>query len=53
MFLHEAINMWSMGGTGLILGYMMAVAAIKMMPTGSLESEEKPLLSDEDGENWA
>mmetsp|Transcript_5101 Transcript_5101/g.9752 ORF Transcript_5101/g.9752 Transcript_5101/m.9752 type:complete len:359 (-) Transcript_5101:70-1146(-) len=31
MFLHEAINSWSLGGTGLILGYMILVGAIKMV----------------------
>jgi len=29
-FLHEALNRWSLGGSGLILGYMLVVAAVKM-----------------------
>jgi len=49
MFLHEAINNWSLAGTGLILGYMLIVAAIKMFPaTNSNRSEEEstPLLKE-------
>jgi len=29
-FLHEALNRWSLGGSGLILGYMLVVAVMKM-----------------------
>lgn len=29
-FLHEALNRWSVGGSGLILGYMVVVAAVKI-----------------------
>ena len=44
-FLHEALNRWSLIGTGLILGYMLMVAAIKM---GSISSGGKlPETSDE------
>jgi len=31
VFLHEAINSWSLGGTALILGYMILVGLIKMV----------------------
>lgn len=34
-FLHEALNMWSLGGTGLILGYMLIVGVVKMMESGN------------------
>ena len=35
MFLHEALNMWSLSGTGLILGYMLIVGAIKMLESAA------------------
>jgi len=31
LLLHEATDPWSVGGTGLILGYMLVVAAIKLV----------------------
>ena len=34
LFLHEALNLWSLAGTGLILGYMMIVGIIKVMESG-------------------
>jgi len=34
LFLHEALNFWSLAGTGLILGYMMIVGIIKVMESG-------------------
>lgn len=37
LFLHEPLNMWSLGGTGLILGYMLIVGLFKM-----LEASAKP-----------
>ena len=30
-FLHEALNFWSLGGTGLILGYMVIVGIVKVI----------------------
>lgn len=53
-FLHEALNQWSLGGTALILGYMLVVAVIKLVQTETApqrgqevarsESEGSPLL---------
>lgn len=34
LFLHETLNLWSLGGTALILGYMMIVGIIKVMESG-------------------
>lgn len=34
LFLHESINMWSLAGTALILGYMMIVGIIKAIESG-------------------
>mmetsp|Transcript_30633 Transcript_30633/g.47008 ORF Transcript_30633/g.47008 Transcript_30633/m.47008 type:complete len:379 (-) Transcript_30633:32-1168(-) len=53
MFLHEALDLWSLGGTALIIGYMIILAFIKMFISnndvnGKLE-EEKALLAE--GEN--
>lgn len=31
MFLHEKVDLWSLGGTGLIIGYMLILAVIKMI----------------------
>ena len=55
-FLHEALNRWSLGGSGLILGYMLVVAVIKMnsiagnalskpIDEEKAVSEDTPLLS--------
>ena len=45
LFLHEALDPWSMGGTGLILGYMLIVAAIKLCTESSyIQTEETELL---------
>lgn len=49
LFLHEAINNWSLAGTGLILGYMLIVAAIKMVPPRTPKPPEEqttPLLKE-------
>lgn len=40
-FLHEPLEMWSLAGTGLILGYMLVVAAIKMIESGVLGGEKE------------
>ena len=47
LFLHEQLNLWSLAGTALILGYMMVVGVIKIMeseagvkPTGDIEEGE-------------
>lgn len=32
--LHEALNTWSLGGTALILGYMVVVGIVKMIESG-------------------
>lgn len=34
-FLHEAINGWSIAGTGLIVGYMLFVAVLKIVSSAS------------------
>jgi len=31
LFLHESLNIWSLAGTALILGYMMVVGIIKVI----------------------
>lgn len=46
MFLHEAINGWSLTGTGIIIGYMLIVATLKMIPSQAKE-ETTPLLKNE------
>lgn len=40
-FLHEVINRWSLAGTGLILGYMLVVAATKMGGTNDEDGTDK------------
>lgn len=55
-FLHEALNAWSVAGTGLILGYMLVVAAMKYAATvgvnnDALESEQTRLLSSAENGN--
>lgn len=47
-FLHETINSWSLAGTGLIIGYMLVVAVIKMSAAGQPQEEEQsePLLKE-------
>jgi len=58
-FLHELIDPWSLGGTGLILGYMMLVAALKIFQSephdetpseheARTAEERKHLLAEED-----
>jgi hypothetical protein len=49
-FLHETINGWSFLGTSLILGYMLVVAATKMLDSMN-RIEETPLLPSEDPES--
>ena len=44
-FLHESLNGSSLAGTGLIMGYMLVVAVIKMIPVESAEEETEPLIS--------
>jgi len=34
LFLHETLNLWSLSGTALILGYMMIVGIIKVIENG-------------------
>jgi len=48
LFLHEALNLWSLAGTGLIMGYMLVVGAIKMINSGSSAppEESEPLLKE-------
>lgn len=50
LFLHEAINGWSVAGTALIIGYMLIVAGIKMVPKKSEKAsdggEDEPLLKE-------
>ena len=45
MFFHEAINAWSLGGTSLILGYMLLMGAIKMVEANT-EAPTKPSATD-------
>lgn len=51
LFLHEEIDIWSLSGTALILGFMMVVGVIKLIESGksaavidSDSDEEKGLL---------
>eukprot|EP00586_Coscinodiscus_wailesii_P017615 CAMPEP_0172500450 /NCGR_PEP_ID=MMETSP1066-20121228/138471_1 /TAXON_ID=671091 /ORGANISM="Coscinodiscus wailesii, Strain CCMP2513" /LENGTH=366 /DNA_ID=CAMNT_0013274687 /DNA_START=70 /DNA_END=1170 /DNA_ORIENTATION=+ len=37
LFLHEALNMWSIGGTCLIIGYMLIMALVKMINSGKIK----------------
>jgi len=34
LFLHEKLNLWSIAGTALILGYMMMLGLIKVIESG-------------------
>mmetsp|Transcript_12639 Transcript_12639/g.26723 ORF Transcript_12639/g.26723 Transcript_12639/m.26723 type:complete len:353 (+) Transcript_12639:278-1336(+) len=43
LFLHEQLNLWSLGGTSLILGYMMIIGVIK-----SIESRKHEKIQDKD-----
>jgi len=52
LFLHEARNLWSIAGTGLIMGYMLVVASIKLLPSGTTEAETEPLLTAVDEEKY-
>jgi drug/metabolite transporter (DMT)-like permease len=49
LFLHEALNAWSLGGTTLILGYMLVVGFIKMTQSnhGGPSEEETALLPED------
>ena len=43
--MHEALDPWSMGGTGLILGYMSVVAVLKFFRESEyIPTEETELL---------
>ncbi len=50
LFLHEEIDLWSLSGTALILGFMMVVGVIKLIESESAaeidtdSDEEKGLL---------
>jgi len=49
LFLHEALNLWSLAGTGLIMGYMLVVGAIKMINSSGSSAppeESEPLLKE-------
>ena len=53
LFLHEALDAWSLAGTALILGYMMVVAILKIMEAKSAgndsqDEEKRRLLSSAD-----
>jgi hypothetical protein len=54
-FLREAVDPWSLAGTGLIVGYMLVVAGIKIGYTNghtdSAESETTGLLLEEATQN--
>lgn len=43
LFLHEKLNLWSLGGTSLILGYMMIIGVIK-----SIENRKHEKIQDKD-----
>lgn len=56
-FLHEAINLWSLGGTGLILGYMLIVGIVKMIESSKTHphpptEEAKRLLNDVEKQDY-
>jgi drug/metabolite transporter (DMT)-like permease len=47
-FLHDGINAWSFGGTGLIMGYMIVMAGLKLVAPssdGGSREESEPLLT--------
>mmetsp|Transcript_1164 Transcript_1164/g.2371 ORF Transcript_1164/g.2371 Transcript_1164/m.2371 type:complete len:91 (+) Transcript_1164:102-374(+) len=45
VFLHEALDAWSLAGSGLILGYMMVVAVLKLLRESEyIPTEETELL---------
>ena len=45
LFLHEALDGWSLAGSGLILGYMLVVAILKLIRESEyIPSEETELL---------
>ena len=46
-FLHEALNRWSLAGSGLILGYMLVVAAVKMRNAASSNSPKSNVHGEE------
>lgn len=48
LFLHEELNVWSVGGTCLILGYMMIVGIIKMVESDKQSSKKQETLKDEE-----
>ena len=58
LFLHESLNLWSITGTALILGYMMIVGIIKVVESGKHADadveegiDEKGLLLEESHKN--
>jgi drug/metabolite transporter (DMT)-like permease len=53
VFLHEALNAWSMAGTGLIVGYMLIVAGLKFAEhAGGGGAGEEELLLDREKESF-
>lgn len=55
-FLHEALNGWSLGGTGLILGYMLVVGVLKMFESirvaDTQKEEQMCLLNDVEKQDY-
>jgi len=51
LFLHEEINMWSISGTALILGFMVIVGVIKIMESEKLNTtkDNEIMCVDEEG----
>jgi len=45
-FLHEALDSWSLGGSVLILGYVLLVAYMKINKKEEVDSKDAPLLPD-------
>ena len=49
MFLHEELNLWSLAGTTLILGYMMIVGIIKVIESDKYIAEIEEHIDEEEG----
>ena len=49
LFLHEGISLWSLGGTSLILGYMLIVGVIKMIENNKAYAASEEARDEEEG----
>ena len=49
LFLHEEINVWSLSGTALILGFMMIVGVMKLIESDKNATKDEEIGIDEEG----